>query len=163
MSEDINIRAAIMQPVFEGTKYQHHVCSECGGTLKFEQSIYGGVSFYAINGTKCEKIKFCPICGAEIIRFSDKAIYEKPIDLKPLEIFADLYCEYERKAKWLYHCYISEAHRDKIEAIIPLIESGEISVYYQKALDFARKGKSAYGVSYQAKKKLRKEFGEDTE
>lgn len=156
-------QAAVMTPVFEGTRYQHHVCSECGGTLEFEQSVYGGVSFYAINGTKCDKIKFCPICGAEIIRFSDKAIYEKPIDLKPLDIFAELHREYERKAKWIYHCYINEDHRQKIEAIIPLIKSGEVSVYYQKAIDFVRKGNPTWGVSYTAKKKLRKEFGEDTE
>lgn len=156
-------QTSIMTPVFKGTRYLHHVCSECKGTLKFEQSIYGGVSFYQIHGTKCEKIKFCPICGAEIIRFSDKAIYEKPIDLKPIEIFAELHHEYERKAKWLYHCYISEAHREKIEAIIPLIKSGDVSVYYQKAIDMARKGNARYGVSYTAKKKLRKEFGEDTE
>ena len=54
-------QASIMTPVFEGTRYLHHVCSECNGTLKFEQSIFGGVSFYAIDGIKCEKIKFCPL------------------------------------------------------------------------------------------------------
>lgn len=157
-------QSAVMTPVFEGTRYMHHVCSECGGNLEFEQSSYGGVNFYAIDGeAKCEKIKFCPICGAEIIRFSDKPIYEKPIDLKPLDIFAKLHLEYERKAKWLYHCYISEQHRDRIDALIPLIKSGEVGAYYSKALDFAKKGKTDYGVSYQTKKKLRKEFGEDTE
>ena len=155
-------QASIMTPVFEGTRYLHHVCSECKGTLKFEQSIWGGVSFYVIDGIKCEKIKFCPLCGAEIIRFSDKPIYEKPIDLKPLDIFAELHLEYERKAKWLYHCYIGEEHRNKIEAVVSLIKKGEVSVYYQDAIDLARKG-SRFGVSYQARKKLIREFGEDTE
>ena len=155
-------QTSIMTPVFEGTRYLHHVCSECKGTLKFEQSIWGGVSFYAIDGIKCEKIKFCPLCGAEIIRFSDKPIYEKPIDLKPLNIFAELHREYERKAKWLYNCYISEEHRQKIDAIISLIKKGEVSVYYQDAIDLALKRKP-FGVSYQTRKKLIREFGEDTE
>lgn len=161
MSDDK--QTSIMTPVFAGTRYQHHVCSECKGTLKFEQSIWGGVSFYGIDRMKCEKIKFCPLCGAEIIRFSDKPIYEKPIDLKPLNIFAELHSEYERKAKWLYNCYISEERRDKIEAIIPLIEKGDVSVYYQDAIDLARKGKGSFGVSYQTRKKLIREFGEGTE
>lgn len=155
-------QTSIMTPVFEGTRYLHHVCSECNGTLKFEQSIWGGVSFYAIDGIKCKKIKFCPLCSAEIIRFSDKPIYEKPIDLKPLNIFAELYSEYERKAKWLYWCYISEEHRQKIDAIIPLIKKGEVSVYYRNAIDLALKRKP-FGLSYQTRKKLRKEFGEEEE
>ena len=156
-------QCSVMTPVFEETRYKHHICSECGGTMKFKQSAYGGVRFYEISGTQCEKVKFCPMCGAEIMRFSDKPIYEKPIDLKPLNIFAELHREYERKAKWLYNCYISEQHRDQIEALIPLIEKGEITVYYQNAIDFARKGNPVYGVSYQTRKKLRKEFGEETE
>lgn len=154
---------SIMTPVFEGTSYRHHICSECKGTIKFEQNRFGGVSFYTISLEKCELMKFCPLCGKEIIKFSNDAIYEKPIDLKPLDIFAKLHSEYERKAKWLYHCYLSEAHRDKIDALIPLIKSGDVSLYYQKALDFAKMGKTYYGVSYQTKKKLRKEFGEDQE
>lgn len=154
---------SVMTPVFKGTSYLHHICSECKGEIKFEQNIYGGVSFYSISLGECAKMKFCPLCGKEIIRFSDKAIYIKPIDIKPLDVFAKLHSEYERKAKWLYHCYISEAHRDKVDALIPLIEKGEISVYYQKALAFAKIGKTDYGVSYQTKKKLRKEFGEDQE
>lgn len=153
----------IMTPVFEGTSYRHHICSECKGTIKFEQNCFGGVSFYTISFGKCELMKFCPLCGKEIIKFSNDAIYEKPIDLKPLDIFAKLHSEYERKAKWLYHCYLSEAHRDKIDALIPMIKSGDLSPYYQKALDFAEMGKTYYGVSYQTKKKLRKEFGEDQE
>ena len=155
-------QASIMTPVFEGTRYLHHVCSECKGTLKFEQSIWGGVSFYAIDGIKCEKIKFCPLCSAEIIRFSDKPIYEKPIDLKPLDIFAELHSEYERKAKWLYHCYISEEHRYKIDAIIPLIKKDKISAYYREAMDLIQNAKP-FGISYQTRKKLIREFGDDTE
>ena len=88
MSDDK--QTAVMTPVFEGTQYVHHICSECKGTIELRQSCYGGVSFYEIFGAKSEKIKFCPLCVSEIIRFSDKPIYENPIALTPLEVFGAL-------------------------------------------------------------------------
>ena len=155
-------KSAVMTPVFEGTRYLYHLCSECGGHLTFEQCCNGGVYFYAISCGKCENVKFCPLCGAEIERFSSKAIFEKPIDLKPLDIFAELRLEYERKAKWLFYCYINAEHRHQIEELLPLIESKKISGYYLKSLDLVNMGRR-YGVSYQAKAKLIKEFGEERE
>lgn len=159
----VDKQTTIMTPIFEGTRYKHHVCSECKGTLTFEQSIWGGLNFYTISHEASEGVKYCPLCGSEIVRFSDKPIYETPIDLKPLDIFADLYLEYERKAKWLYHCYISEERQNKIESIVTLIKKGDISGYYLKGLECAKMGKGTFGVSYQRKRKLRKEFGEETE
>lgn len=157
-------QTAIMTPVFDGTRYKHHVCSECKGEINLTQSCYGTVRFYELNAEgECAKIKFCPLCGAEVIRFSHKAIYEKPLDLTPLDIFGDLHREYERKAKWLYHCYISGKHRDQIDALVPLIEKGDVAVYYQDAIDLAKKGDGYFKVSSTALKKLRKEFGEETE
>ena len=156
-------QSCIMTPVFAGVKYQHHLCSECGGHIEFEQSCYGGVSFYAIRGVKSDTVKFCPLCGAEIERFSDHPIYESPIDLAPLNIFGALHREYERKAKWLYHCYISEAHREEIDALIPLLSKKDISVYYQDALDMAKSGQHMYSTNSRAFAKLRKEFGEEEE
>ena len=153
----------IMTPVFKGTRYSHHVCSECNGQLEFEQSCYGGVSFYEIKGVKSEEVKFCPRCGTEIIRFADKPIYEDPIDLSPLDVFAELHREYERKARWLYHCFINEEHRQKIEALIPLIQKDEVSVYYLDALQLARNGRYLYSNNSRTLTKLRKEFGEEQE
>lgn len=159
----MNDKTTILTPVFEGTRYLHHVCSECEGEIEFEQSIWGGVQFYDILGITCDTIKFCPLCGTEIIRFSDKPIYKKPLDLKPLNVFADLFLEYERKAKWLYNCYISDEHRNKIDKLIPLLESGEISVYYQKAIDLATDSGATRWITYQTRKKLIKEFGDERE
>lgn len=156
-------QTAVMTPVFEGTRYMHHICSECGGTLEFKQSCYGGVFFYAISGTECKGMKFCPLCGAEIIRFSDKPIYESPIDLAPLDIFRNLHSEYERKARWLYHCYISDSHREKIDALIPLIRKGEISAKYLRALELAKEGRFMYTKNSRVFRKLREEFGEEKE
>jgi hypothetical protein len=131
--------------------------------MKFEQSIWGGVLFNDMHGVSCEKMNFCPLCGAEIIRLSDKPIYKKPLDLKPLNVFADLFLEYERKAKWIYNCYISDEHRDRIDDLIPLLKSGEISVYYQKAIDLATGSGATRGITYQTRKKLIKEFGDERE
>lgn len=147
-----------MTPVFKGADYLHHRCSECGGTMKFEQNAFGGVSFYAISGFKCERVKYCPLCGAEIIRFSDKPIYEEPIDISPLDVFGKLHLECERKAKWLYFCHISEEHRKKIDKLILLIEREEVSVYYQSAMDIVR-NIGYLKPSHTAIKKLQKEFG----
>ena len=152
----------IFTPVFEGTRYLHHVCSECGGEIEFNQHYCGGVSFYEIHGVKSEKMRFCPLCGGEIVRFSDKPTYLKPISLAPLNVFAELHREFERKAKWLYHCYISDDHRDKVDALIPLLKSGEIGVYYDRAIHFAKRG-NAYGISWRTRKALIKEFGDKTE
>lgn len=151
-------QTTIMTPVFKGANYLHHLCSECEGTMKFEQNAFGGVSFYAISGFKCEGVKYCPLCGAEIIRFSDKPIYEEAIDISPLDVFKKLYLEYERKTKWLYFCHISEEHRKQIDKLMPLIERGEVSVYYQSAMDIVRKI-SYFNPSHTAIKKLQKEFG----
>ena len=156
-------QTAVMTPVFSGTRYVHHLCSECGGHIKFEQSCYGGCSFYEIKGIKSDVVKFCPLCGTEIVRFSDKPIYEDPIDLSPLNIFGELHREYERKAHWLYHCYISDKHREKINALIPLLDKKEIEVYYQDAVDMAKDGRFMYTKNTRAFSKLRKEFGEETE
>lgn len=155
-------QTAIMTPVFQGTRYLHHICSECNGTLEFEQSCFGGASFFAISLEKCEYVKFCPLCGTQIERFSDKPIYIEPLDLKPLDVFSKLCQEYERKAKWLYHCYISDEHREKIKALIPLIQKDEIPGSYQKALNIA-KVSSASRQGWQQIKKLKKEFGEEQE
>lgn len=96
------------------------------------------------------------------MRFSDKPKYVEEPDLSPLDVFARLHREYERKAKWLYYCYISEQHRENVDKLIPLVKSKEIGVYYARAIHFAVRGRQ-YHPSAAAKRKLKKEFGEDVE
>lgn len=155
-------QTAIFTPVFDGTRYSHHICSECNGTFRFEQSIYGGAYFY---GASQDTMKFCPLCGSEIIRFSDKPIYETPLDLAPLDIFIDLYRECERKTKWLYYCYISEEHREKIDALIPLINKNDFPKFVYKAANLVSDGKTIYSrkLTATAIKHLKHEFGEEKE
>lgn len=155
-------QTAIFTPVFKETRYLYHVCSECGGTLRFEQSIYGGVHFYDASQ---DTIKFCPLCGTEIIRFSDKPIYETQLDLTPLDIFMDLNREYERKIKWLYYCYISEERRDKINELIPLINKDDFPAFVYKTAKLVENGIKIYSrkLTSTAIKKLKREFGEEQE
>lgn len=161
MSSEKN--ACIMTPVFDGARYRHHVCSECKGKIELKQSCYGGVSFYELEGYQCAKIKFCPQCGSEVIRFSDKPIFEAPIDMSPLEIFRKLQWEYQDKARWLYHCYISESHQEKVDELINLVETTEEGKrYYSEAVKLARMG-SGGSIDARAIRKLREKFGDDTE
>ena len=162
MSEQDRQECCIMTPVFDGSHYKHHVCSSCNGEIEFEKS-YGECRFYSISLGKSDCMRFCPLCGREIIRFKDEPIYIKPLDLKPLEIFGMLVNEYRRKAQWLYHCYLNETHVAAIDALIPLAEKEDISRWYRDALECAKKGKGCFGVSYQTKQKLKREFGEDKE
>lgn len=155
---------SIMTPVFNGTRYLHHVCSECKGEIKLTQSCYGGVSFYELSGEKCAKIKFCPLCGSEVIRFSNKPIYETSLDLSPLDVFSKLRREYEHKAVWLYYCYISESHRKQLDALLPLVNSKDLSECDKEALRLARKGKHTYiKITPLKLRKLREQFGGETE
>ena len=157
-------QSAIMTPVFENTRYLHHVCSECRGEIKLTQSCYGGVSFYELSGEKCAKIKFCPLCGSDVIRFSDKPIYETSLDLSPLDVFSELRREYEHKAVWLYYCYISEEHREQIDALLPLVNSKAVSEYDKEALRLAKRGKHTFMKMTPLKlRKLREQFGGETE
>lgn len=109
---------AIFTPVFDGTNYKHHQCSECGAKLNFEQTPWGGVSFYG-----CENIRFCPNCGKPIVRFSKQPIFEQQIDWSPLDSFIDLRLEYEEKVKWYFFCKLTDAERIAVRKIIGLRES----------------------------------------
>lgn len=162
MSRDKN--DCIMTPVFDGTRYQHHVCSECRGEIKLTQSCYGGVSFYELEGYQCAKIKFCPQCGSEVIRFSDKPIYETPLDLSPLDVFSKLRREYEHKAVWLYYCYISESHRKQLDALMACVNSKDLSECDKENLRLAKKGKYTFiKITPLKLRKLREQFGGETE
>lgn len=108
----------IFTPFFKGTNYQHHICSECCAELNFQQTPWGGVSFYG-----CENIKFCPNCGKPVVRFSKQPIFEQQIDWNPLSPFVDLRLEYEEKLKWYFWCKLTEEERMAVKKIMDLRES----------------------------------------
>ena len=143
----------IFTPVFTGTRYKHHVCSECGYEIRLDQSCYGGVYFpYGQEG-----FRFCPGCGRPVVRFSDTAIFEEQLDYEPLRPFYDLYEEYERKCQWMYHVRIPEEQREKVEKLIPFARdsTGWTNIAY-KSVALATK----YTVNWRKRNKLIKEFGE---
>lgn len=143
----------IFTPVFTGTRYKHHVCSECGYEIRLDQSCYGGVYFpYGKEG-----FRFCPGCGGPVVRFSDTAIFEEALDYEPLRPFYELYEEYERKCQWMYHIRIPEEQREKVEKLIPFARdcTGWPKIAYN-SVALAKK----YRVDWRKIKKLVKEFGE---
>ena len=146
---------AVFTPVFRETQYLHHVCSECGYKIEMARSVWSGVYFGDV-----KDIKFCPHCGSPVVRFSDKAIFEKRIDFEPLRIFYEASEEFERKCRWIYHCYISNEHREKIDELLPFVEKE-----YGWTKDAARAVKIAtkYKTDWRTIKKLITEFGNETE
>lgn len=141
----------IFTPVFAETQYQHHLCSECGYQLNLGQSIWGGISFPYGK----EKLHYCPGCGGKVIRFSERAIYETPINYKPLKVFYEAYETYRRKCQWLYHGLLTDAERGQIKELLPFAKDGH--GWVKIAYDSAMLG-SQHKLSCQAIKKLANEF-----
>ena len=141
----------IFTPVFADTRYLNHRCSECGYELYVGQSIWGGVCF-----DDTGKIKFCPQCGNRVVRFSDKPIYEAPIDFEPLRVFYNLHEEYERKCRWMYNCVISDERKKKIEELLPFVKDacGWVRIAYEAVSVGSR-----YKTDRRKCNELMKEFG----
>lgn len=140
----------IFRPVFKGTSYQYHICSECNAELKFTQISWGGISFYG-----CEKIRYCPNCGKPIIRFSQKPIFEQEIDWSPLEAFIKLRIDYENKVEWLFWCKLSPNERDVINMITEFSESA--SGYDRIVIDNIKVA-ARFKPSWQSMRKLEQRF-----
>ncbi len=145
----------IFTPVFRETRYLHHICSECGYKINVTQQWYGGIHFHSSDG-----IKFCPHCGKPVVRFSDQAIFETPIDFEPMRIFYEEAEKFERKCKWLYHCYISDEHRKKIKELLFFVDEdcGWVKSA-KKAIDRVAYNK----LDWRTKNKLLAEFGNESE
>ena len=145
----------IFTPVFRDTIYLHHICSECGQKIRLDQSVWGGVYF----GDTSE-IKFCPHCGNPVVRFAEKAIFETPIDYEPLRPFYEAHEEYERKCRWIYHCYLSGETQVKIQKLMPFAkESNGWVLIASKGVQSATR----FTTNWQKIKKLKAEFGEESE
>lgn len=145
----------IFTPVFRETRYLHHVCSECGYKINVTQEWYGGIHFHSSDG-----IKFCPHCGKPVVRFSDQAIFETPIDFEPMYIFYEAVEECERKIQWLYHCYISDNRREKIKKLLPFAKENHGCV---KIAHDAIQGVACGKLDWRTRKKLLAEFGDESE
>ena len=145
----------IFTPVFSGTDYLHHVCSECTHEIHLEQNVFGGVYFGETND-----IKFCPHCGNPVVRFSKEPVFVKELDFRPLNPFWQLRNEYERKCRWMYFYHISEERREKIAELLPFAtkNSGWV-LAAAEAVNIGRK----YSTDGRQIRLLIKEFGNERE
>lgn len=145
----------IFTPVFTGTDYLHHVCSECKHEITMEQSCWGGVYFGPTSS-----IKFCPHCGNPVVRFSNEPIFVNDIDFEPLRPFWSLKMEFERKCRWMYFYHISDERREKIDELLPF--ANENSGWVLAAAKAVSIGKQYRTDGHQIKRLVR-EFGDERE
>ncbi len=143
----------IFTPVFKGTKYQHHICSECGGKIYMER-IFSGLYFPG-----AEDVRFCPLCGGPVVRFAQTPIYEEEIDFSPLQPFYDLHREMEDRAKYLYWCVLTDDQRSRASKLTEFaVKDGWTEKAAQVVEEAAR-----YAPSYHGKKKLENRFGRESD
>ena len=140
----------IFTPVFKNVRYLHHSCSNCGYKLHMCQQIYGGPSFISEY-----EVKFCPSCGANVIRFSHNPIFEDEINFEPLSPFYDILTEADRKIKYLYFVELDKTQVEAINKLLPFVKDDH--GWVKRAADEIKKIKF-HKPSWQGLKKLKEEF-----
>ena len=101
--------SSVFRPVYKGTAYQGHECSECKKRVKFAH-----VSALGFFGTD---IRFCPYCGEEIIRFDKTPMFEEPLDTSLLEPMQEVINEAHDKVNWIYWCCFTNEQREKCKKL----------------------------------------------
>lgn len=108
--------AVILTPIYKNTSYQYHVCSNCNSKIYFEESILVPLRFD-------EKIKFCPYCGKEIIRYAEPKFIEGP-DFDWMERFQEILDYADRKIEYEIFCNMDKEQQKE------LIEKAEFGKEY---------------------------------
>ena len=86
----------ILTPIYNGTVYKYHECSNCTGKIYFEEDFFIPFHFK-------ENIKYCPFCGKEIIRY-EKPRYEELPNWEWLEEFQRIIEKNYRELEYIIHC-----------------------------------------------------------
>ncbi len=145
----------ILTPIYKNMSYQHHECSNCKKEIYFEESIFTPFKFE-------EKIKYCPFCGGNVIRYAEPKYTETP-DWNWLEEFNKIIDKTYRFLEYKIHCKMSN------EQIRDLIDKAEFGKSYFGEDDFYPTGNgnvcnlisyiASQKLHYSQKNKLEKEFG----
>lgn len=106
----------ILTPIYKDTIYQYHICSNCNKKLYFEEDIFVPLQFK-------EKIKFCPYCGKEIIRYA-KPKYIKEPNFDWLEKYVEIVKNSCERIEYEIYCKNSK------EEIRELIDKAEFGIEY---------------------------------
>ena len=149
----ISEEAVVLQPIYEDTIYQHHLCSNCNKKIYLEENMFVPLRFD-------EKIKFCPYCGKEIIRYANPNYIKKP-NFEWLEKYREILKNASERIEYEIYCKNTEEQRDEI------LEKAEFGVQYFADFDLLYCEKNVCkiirklgrgGIHYSEKNKLRKKF-----
>lgn len=151
-----NDEMVILTPMYKGEVYKYHECSNCKKEIYFEEDIFQPFHFE-------EKIKYCPFCGKEIIRYAKPKFIEE-INWEWLDEYQSVTEKMYRELEYKIHCKLS---REQINELIEKAKRG-IEYFGQDRWAFPySKGTTCdliqkiaqTKVHYTEKQKLEKEFG----
>lgn len=97
----------ILTPIYKGIDYQYHECSNCKGQINFEESYIVPFKFE-------EKMKYCPLCGGQIIRYS-KPKYIEEINWDWLEEYQKIMNRCYDFLTYKIHCKMNNEQRNELE------------------------------------------------
>ena len=96
----------ILTPIYKGTIYKYHRCSNCEGKIYFEED-------YCIPFHFEENIKYCPFCGKEVIRYAKPEYEEKP-NWDWMDKFKKVLDEAEDKIMYELFCKMNREERNEL-------------------------------------------------
>lgn len=106
----------ILTPIYNGTSYKHHECSNCKKEIYFEESILVPFRFE-------EKIKYCPFCGRKVIRYG-KPRYEELPNWDWMDKFKEILDNTDEKIEYEIFCKMNREEQKE------LIEKAEYGIEY---------------------------------
>lgn len=98
----------IYTPVYRGTRYLHHECSECKYHVKMQESVLAPLYFG-------DSFKFCPECGRPVVRFANIPKFEEEFNRAIFFRLEEL--DKEHKDKLDYYCRVV-LHKDEFDFLI---------------------------------------------
>lgn len=143
----------VLIPIYKDTIYQYHLCSNCNKRIYLEENIFVPLRFD-------EKIKFCPYCGKEIIRYTEPRYIENP-NFEWLEKYIEIMKNTYERIEYEIYCKNTEEQRKD------LIDKAEFGIQYFTDYDLLYSEKNVCEIirdigihkkHYTEKNKLRKKF-----
>lgn len=92
----------IYNPVFSGTQYEYHECSQCMKSIDLME--YSG---------RVKQIKYCPFCGKEIVRYGTP-IFKKNPSFKWLEKYKNILNYADQILEYEIHCKLSKEQQNEL-------------------------------------------------
>ena len=152
----IDDEGTILTPIYKDNIYQHHVCSNCNHEMYFEEDLFVPLRFN-------EKIKYCPYCGKEIIRYAEPKYIEE-INWNWLDEYKYVVEKMYRKLEYIIYCKLDKEQIDELEEK----SARGIEYFGQDRWSFPYSNGTICDiinqitrtkVNYTEKRKLEKEFG----